>query len=66
MHLNVPPDLEKLINKRLSSGAFADAEDVVRHALQAQDAEEGLTGEERDAIATISTKATSRPNVANS
>ncbi|MEZ5355480.1 MAG: hypothetical protein R2762_22825 [Bryobacteraceae bacterium] len=51
MQLNVPPDLETLINKRLLSGAYASAEDVVRHALEAQDAEEGLTGEERRAVA---------------
>jgi hypothetical protein len=28
MQLNVPPDLETLINKRLSSGAYADVEDL--------------------------------------
>ena len=50
MQLNVPPDLEILINKRLSSGAYADAEDVVRRALEAQDAEESWTDEERRAI----------------
>jgi Arc/MetJ-type ribon-helix-helix transcriptional regulator len=50
MQLTVPPDLESLINKRLSSGDFADAEDVLRRALQAQDAEEYLTEEERQAI----------------
>jgi putative addiction module CopG family antidote len=50
MHLNLPPDLETLINKRLSSGAYADAEDVLRHALEAQDAEESWTDEERRAL----------------
>ena len=50
MHLNVPPDLETLINKRLSSGAYADAEDVLRRALEAQDAEESWTDEERHAL----------------
>ena len=29
MQLNVPPDLETLINKRLSSGGYTDAEDVL-------------------------------------
>jgi Arc/MetJ-type ribon-helix-helix transcriptional regulator len=47
MQMNVPPDLEKLINKRLSTGAYADAEDVLRRALQAQDAEEDWTDDER-------------------
>lgn len=47
MQLNVPPDLETLINKRLSSGAYRDAEDVLRRALEAQDAEESWTDEER-------------------
>jgi hypothetical protein len=43
MQLNVPPDLEALINKRLSSGGYANAEDVLRRALEAQDAEESKT-----------------------
>lgn len=35
MQLTVPPDLETLINKRLSSGGYANAEDVLRRALEA-------------------------------
>jgi antitoxin ParD1/3/4 len=50
MQLSVPPDLESLINKRLSSGNYTDAEDVVRRALESQDAEESLTDEERREI----------------
>jgi Arc/MetJ-type ribon-helix-helix transcriptional regulator len=50
MHLTVPPDLETLINKRLSSGGYASAEDVLRRALEAQDAEEAWTDEERRAL----------------
>jgi len=50
MQLNVPPDLETLINKRLSSGDYANAEDVLRRALEAQDAEESWTDEERLAL----------------
>jgi Arc/MetJ-type ribon-helix-helix transcriptional regulator len=50
MQLNVPPDIESLINKRLSSGAYANAEDELRHALEAQDAEESWTDEERQAL----------------
>ena len=50
MQLNLPPDLESLINKRLSSGAYADVEDVLRRALEAQDAEESWTDEERRAL----------------
>lgn len=50
MQLNVPPDLETLIRKRLSSGCYADAEDVIRRALKAQDAEESWTEEERCAL----------------
>ena len=50
MQLNVPPDLETLIKKRLSSGGYMDAEDVLRRALEAQDAEESWTDEERQAI----------------
>lgn len=50
MELNVPEDLETLINKRLSSGGYANAEDVLRRALEAQDAEESWTDEERRAL----------------
>ncbi len=50
MQLNVPPDLETLINKRLSSGVYTNAEDVLRRALEAQDAEESWTDEERRAL----------------
>lgn len=49
MQLNVPPDLETLINKRLSGGGYANAEDVLRRALEAQDAEESWNDEERRA-----------------
>ena len=47
MQLTVPPDLETLINKRLLSGGYTNAEEVLRRALEAQDAEESLTDEER-------------------
>jgi antitoxin ParD1/3/4 len=50
MQLNVPPDLETLINKRLSSGGYESVEDVLRRALEAQDAEESWTEEERRAL----------------
>ncbi len=50
MQLNVPPDLETLINKRLSSGGYRSVEDVLRRALEAQDAEESWTDEERQAL----------------
>ena len=50
MQLNVPPDLETLIHKRLSGGGYASVEDVLRRALEAQDAEESWTDEERRAL----------------
>jgi Arc/MetJ-type ribon-helix-helix transcriptional regulator len=50
MQVNVPPDLETLINKRLSSGGYTSVEDVLRRALEAQDAEESWTDEERQAL----------------
>jgi Arc/MetJ-type ribon-helix-helix transcriptional regulator len=50
MQLTVPPDLETLINKRISSGVYTSAEDVLRRALEAQDAEESWTDEERRAL----------------
>jgi len=50
MQFNVPPDLETLINKRLSSGGYTSVEDVLRRALEAQDAAESWTDEERRAL----------------
>jgi Arc/MetJ-type ribon-helix-helix transcriptional regulator len=50
MQLTLPPDIEALINRRLASGAFSDAEDVLRRALEAQDAEENWSDEERLAL----------------
>jgi Arc/MetJ-type ribon-helix-helix transcriptional regulator len=50
MELNVPPDLETLINKRLSSGGYTSVEDVLRRAPEAQDAEENWTDDERRAL----------------
>ncbi len=50
MQLNVPLDLETLINKRLLSGGYMNAQEVLRRALEAQDAEESWTDEERRAL----------------
>lgn len=50
MQLSVPPDLETLIKKRLSGGAYTNVEDVLRRALEAQDDEESWTDEERRAL----------------
>ena len=50
MQVNLPPDLETLVNKRLSSGGYTSVEDVFRRALEAQDAEESWTDEERRAL----------------
>ena len=52
MQLYVSPDIEALVQKRLATGAYANAEDVIRQALEAQDAEESWTEEERRALAT--------------
>ena len=50
MQVNLPPDLETLVKKRLSSGGYESVEDVFRRALEAQDAEESWTDEERHAL----------------
>ena len=50
MQLDVPPDLETLINKRLSSGGYESVEDLLHRALEAQDAEESWTEAERHAL----------------
>jgi Arc/MetJ-type ribon-helix-helix transcriptional regulator len=50
MQINLPPELEALVKKRLSSGGYTSVEDVFRRALEAQDAEESWTAEERRAL----------------
>ena len=50
MQLNVPPDIEALLQKRLAGGGFASPEDVIRRALETLDAEESWTGKERQAL----------------
>ncbi len=44
----IPPDLQALVDKRLATGAYEDAEDVLRQALQAQ---EGRDGDVEDSAA---------------
>jgi len=58
MQLEVPPDLEALVQRRLATGAFANAEDVIRRALESLEAEESWTQEEEKidrALAQVST-----------
>jgi Arc/MetJ-type ribon-helix-helix transcriptional regulator len=50
VQLRISPDLEKLIKRRLSSGGYTSVEDVLRRALEAQDAEESWTDDERRAL----------------
>jgi hypothetical protein len=50
MQLNAPPDLETLINKRLSSGGYTSIEDVLRRALSAHTEEGYLLAERGELI----------------
>ncbi len=50
MPLQLPTDLKALVQKRLASGAYASAEEVIRRALEAQDSEDSWTEEERQAL----------------
>ena len=50
MQLNVPPDVEALVQTRLATGAYANAEDVIRRALETLDDEESWTEAERRII----------------
>jgi putative addiction module CopG family antidote len=50
MQLKIPPDLQPLVDKRLSSGEYGSAEEVFRRALEALEAEETWTEEERRAL----------------
>jgi hypothetical protein len=51
MQLNVPPDIETLIKKRLSSGGYATVEEVLRRALSAHIEEGYLQAERGELIA---------------
>lgn len=46
----LPPDLQSLVEQRLATGAYADAEDVLRCALEAQAFEDDWTEDQRCAI----------------
>ena len=50
MQLNIPPGLQPLVDKRLSSGEYASAEEVFRRALEVLEAEESWAEEEQRAL----------------
>jgi putative addiction module CopG family antidote len=50
MQVNIPPDLEAMVQKCLVTGAFANAEEVIRRALETLAAEESWTEDERRAL----------------
>ena len=50
MQITIPPELEALIQKRIRSGAFSNVEEVLCHALKAQDFEEEWLVEHRTSI----------------
>jgi len=50
MTIKLKPEDEHLIQKRLQSGAFASAEEVVHHALESLDAEEEWVKKNREAV----------------
>ena len=50
MNISIQPEDEALIRKRLESGAFKTVEEVVHHALEAQDADETWLEENRELI----------------
>ena len=50
MTINLKPEDEQLIEKRLQTGVFASAEEVVHHALESLDAEEEWLQENRAVI----------------
>ena len=49
------PEVEALINQRLKSGTFKDAEDVILQALKAVESEAHDSGERRVAIERLKT-----------
>lgn len=51
MTLELKPEIEALIQKRLQSGAFSTAEEVIERALEYLSAEEDWLADNRDQIA---------------
>ena len=50
MKIEIKPEDEQLIQKRLQSGAFRSIDEVIHDALSSQDAEEEWLQENREAI----------------
>ena len=50
MTIRLPSDLEALVEKRVASGAYSSAEEVVRRALEVLDSEETWSEDERRAL----------------
>jgi putative addiction module CopG family antidote len=50
MQVNVPPDLEALVQRQLATGAFANVDEVIRRALETLEAEEHWTAEGRRSL----------------
>ncbi len=50
MTVQLKPEDEQLVQKRLQSGAFSNTDEVIHHALQTQDAEESWLALEKDVI----------------
>jgi putative addiction module CopG family antidote len=50
MKIELKPEDEQLIQKRLQSGAFRTIDEVIHDALTSQDAEEGWLQENRETI----------------
>jgi antitoxin ParD1/3/4 len=50
MTINLEPEDEKLIEKRLQTGAFGSPQEVIHRALESLDAEESWLQENRGAI----------------
>ena len=50
MTIQLKPEDEQLIQKRIESGAFADAADVIHRALESLDSDEEWLAENRAAI----------------
>jgi antitoxin ParD1/3/4 len=52
MTVQLKPEIEALIQKRLESGAFSSAEEVIERALEFLSAEEDWLADNREEIAT--------------
>jgi Arc/MetJ-type ribon-helix-helix transcriptional regulator len=65
MQWDLPPDLEQLIHKRLANGIYVNIDEVLRHALEAQEQKRTRSKKSDWPSRRTSNRVTSKPSEAN-